>query len=66
MSSEEFLVEFDETDRILQDESSKKQIYIEMASQPDIYTRLTVQLRQVFGNLMMSRRVFVTTFRRCQ
>jgi DNA replication licensing factor MCM4 len=41
MSSEEFLVEFDETDRILQDESSKKQIYIEMASQPDIYARLT-------------------------
>lgn len=41
MSSEEFLVEFDETDRILQDESSKKQVYLEMASQPDIYARLT-------------------------
>ena len=39
MSSEEFLVEFDETDRILQDESSKKQLYIELANDPDIYTR---------------------------
>lgn len=41
MTSEEFLVEFDETDRILQDESSKKQIYLEMASQSDIYSKLT-------------------------
>lgn len=40
MSSEEFLVEFDETDRIVQDETSRRQIYLEMAANPDIYNCL--------------------------
>lgn len=41
MSAEEFLVEFDETDRILQDETARRRVYQELAAQPDIYAKLT-------------------------
>lgn len=41
MSAEEFLVQFDETDRILQDESSRRQAYLDLAGDADLYGKLT-------------------------
>ena len=41
MSSESFLVEFDETDRISQDEASRKQSFTQLAADPELYAKLT-------------------------
>ncbi len=41
MSSESFLVEFDETDRIVLDETIRKQAFSQLAADPDLYAKLT-------------------------
>jgi DNA replication licensing factor MCM4 len=41
MSSESFLVEFDETDRIVQDDTTRKQAFAQLAADPELYAKLT-------------------------
>lgn len=41
ITTEDFLVDFNETDHILQDDTNRREKYIQLASQPDIYDKLT-------------------------